>query len=122
MVGDVTNKGLRADQAGKLPGPAARHAVRQWPIPAGAAGLGSLIPKLRAGSAPVPEEMIRRHAARVHALACRLLGTEAAVEDVTRQVLLQVVRQPAAALSAWLHRATVNAALLHRRQANLAGV
>jgi RNA polymerase sigma-70 factor (ECF subfamily) len=57
----------------------------------------------------------------VYNLARRLLGNEADAEDVTQDVLLQVVRKldtfrGESALPTWLHRVTVNAALAHRRR------
>jgi RNA polymerase sigma-70 factor (ECF subfamily) len=50
-----------------------------------------------------------------------MLANEADVEDVTQDVLLQVVRKldtfrGEADLTTWLHRITVNAALVHRRK------
>jgi RNA polymerase sigma-70 factor (ECF subfamily) len=67
------------------------------------------------------EEVFRAHAPRVYRLALRLLGGTADAEDVTQDVLLQVVRKLGtfrgeAELTTWLHRVTVNAALVHRRR------
>jgi RNA polymerase sigma-70 factor (ECF subfamily) len=50
-----------------------------------------------------------------------MLGNDADAEDVTQDVLLQVVRKldtfrGESGLTTWLHRVTVNAALLHRRK------
>jgi RNA polymerase sigma-70 factor (ECF subfamily) len=50
-----------------------------------------------------------------------MLSNAADVEDVTQDVLLQVVRKldtfrGEADLTTWLHRVTVNAALVHRRK------
>jgi RNA polymerase sigma-70 factor (ECF subfamily) len=58
----------------------------------------------------------------VYNLARRMLGNDADAEDVTQDVLLQVVRKldtfrGEAQFTTWLHRVTVNAALLHRRKA-----
>jgi RNA polymerase sigma-70 factor (ECF subfamily) len=65
------------------------------------------------------EEVFRRFAPRVYHLARRMLGNDADAEDVSQDVLLQVVRKlhtfrGDAELSTWLHRVTVNAALAHR--------
>ncbi|HEX5271689.1 MAG TPA: sigma-70 family RNA polymerase sigma factor, partial [Gemmataceae bacterium] len=54
-------------------------------------------------------------------LARRMLSSDADAEDVTQDVLLQVVRKlPSfrgeSAFPTWLHRVTVNAALQHRRR------
>src|SRR5881409_3962409 len=66
-----------------------------------------------------PEQVFREHAPRVFNLARRMLGNDADAEDVTQDVLLQVVRKldtfrGDANLTTWLHRITVNAALAHR--------
>jgi RNA polymerase sigma-70 factor (ECF subfamily) len=50
-----------------------------------------------------------------------MLGNDADAEDVTQDVLLQVVRRldtfrGESSLATWLHRITVNAALAHRRK------
>ena len=67
------------------------------------------------------EFVFREHAPRVYNLARRMLGNDADAEDVTQDVLLQVVRKldtfrGDASLSTWLHRVAVNAALAHRRK------
>ena len=67
------------------------------------------------------EQVFREHAPRVYNLARRMLGNDADAEDVTQDVLLQVVRKldtfrGDANLTTWLHRVTVNAALAHRRK------
>jgi RNA polymerase sigma-70 factor (ECF subfamily) len=72
-----------------------------------------------------PEEVFRDYAPRIFHLARRMLGNDADAEDVTQEVLLQVIRKlhtfrGDAALSTWLHRVTVNAALAHReKRANI---
>lgn len=68
---------------------------------------------------PTAEHVFREHASRVYYLARRMLGNDADAEDVTQDVLLQVVRKlhtfrGDAELTTWLHRVTVNAALSHR--------
>jgi RNA polymerase sigma-70 factor (ECF subfamily) len=67
------------------------------------------------------EQVFHEYAPRVYNLARRLLGSDADAEDVTQDVLLQVVRKlhtfrGESALPTWLHRVTVNAALAHRRK------
>jgi RNA polymerase sigma-70 factor (ECF subfamily) len=67
------------------------------------------------------EEVFHRYAPRVYNLARRMLSSDADAEDVTQDVLLQVVRKlPSfrgeSAFPTWLHRVTVNAAIAHRRQ------
>jgi RNA polymerase sigma-70 factor (ECF subfamily) len=74
--------------------------------------------------APLPEKLtpelvFREYAPRIYNLARRMLGNDADAEDVTQDVLLQVVRKldtfrGESQLGTWLHRVTVNAALAHR--------
>jgi RNA polymerase sigma-70 factor (ECF subfamily) len=68
-----------------------------------------------------PEQVFLRYAPRVYTLARRMLGNDADAEDVTQDVLLQVVRKLKtfrgdAEFTTWLHRVTVNAALAHRKK------
>jgi RNA polymerase sigma-70 factor, ECF subfamily len=77
-------------------------------------------PKAPAGPL-TPELVFRDYAPRIYTLARRMLGNDADAEDVTQDVLLQVVRKldtfrGEAAFPTWLHRVTVNAALAHRRR------
>jgi RNA polymerase sigma-70 factor, ECF subfamily len=70
---------------------------------------------------PTPEMVYREYAPRIYHIARRLLGNDADAEDVTQDVLLQVVRKlhtfrGESALPTWLHRVTVNAALAHREK------
>jgi RNA polymerase sigma-70 factor (ECF subfamily) len=72
-------------------------------------------------AAPSPETLFQDYAPRVYTLARRMLGNEADAEDVTQDVLLQVLRKldtfrGQSAFPTWLHRITVNAALAHRRK------
>src|SRR6201982_3902500 len=67
------------------------------------------------------DRVFRDYAPRVYNLARRMLGNDADAEDVTQDVLLQVVRKldtfrGDASLTTWLHRVTVNPALAHRRK------
>lgn len=68
-----------------------------------------------------PERVFREYAPRVYNLARRMLGNDADAEDVTQDVLVQVIRKldtfrGEAAFPTWLHRVTVNAALASRRK------
>src|SRR4030088_1127999 len=75
-----------------------------------------------AGPAPLTADRVfRDFAPRDYNLARRMLGNDADAEDVTQDVLLQVVRKldtfrGESAFPTWLHRVTVNAALAHRRK------
>jgi RNA polymerase sigma-70 factor (ECF subfamily) len=68
-----------------------------------------------------PEFVFREYAPRIYHIARRMLGNDADAEDVTQDVLVQVIRKldtfrGDAQLSTWLHRVTVNAALAHRQK------
>jgi RNA polymerase sigma-70 factor (ECF subfamily) len=70
---------------------------------------------------PTVEQVFRDYAPRIYNLALRMLGNEADAEDVTQDVLLQLVRKldtfrGESAFPTWLHRITVNAALAFRRK------
>src|SRR5258708_24610416 len=82
--------------------------------PTGVTGQGS-------SAALTPDQVFRDYAPRVCNLARRMLGNDADAEDVTQDVLLQVLRKldgfrGESAFPTWLHRVTVNAALAHRRK------
>src|SRR5947208_17020904 len=67
------------------------------------------------------EQVCRDYAPRVYHVARRMVASDVDAEDVTQEVLLQVVRKlpsfrGAAAFPTWLHRVTINAALSHRRR------
>ena len=68
-----------------------------------------------------PETVFRDYAPRIFHIARRMLGNDADAEDVTQDVLVQVIRKldtfrGDAQLTTWLHRVTVNAALAAHRQ------
>lgn len=74
-----------------------------------------------ADSPLTPERVFREYGPRIYSLARRMLGNDADAEDVTQDVLLQMMRKldtfrGEAAFPTWLHRVTVNAALAHRRK------
>jgi RNA polymerase sigma-70 factor (ECF subfamily) len=67
------------------------------------------------------EQVYQDYATRVYHTARRMLPSDLDAEDVTQDVLLQVVRslptfRGESAFPTWLHRVTVNAALLYRRR------
>jgi RNA polymerase sigma-70 factor, ECF subfamily len=73
------------------------------------------------GDALTAEEVFQKHAPRIYNLVRRMLSNQEDVEDVTQEVLLQVVRKLGtfrreAEFTTWLHRVAVNAALVHRRK------
>ncbi len=68
-----------------------------------------------------PDQIFRDYAPQIYHLARRMVGNDADAEDVTQDVLVQVVRKlntfrGDAAISTWLHRVTVNAALSLRQK------
>lgn len=73
-----------------------------------------------------PESVFRAYGPRIFYLAKRMIGNDADAEDVTSEVLMQVVRKlhtfrGDSSLSTWLHKITVNAALaLREKRANRA--
>lgn len=78
-------------------------------------------PEQTSAAPPPVEEILRDHAPRVYNLARRILGNDADAEDVTQEVLVQVLQKlqtfrGEASFATWLHRITVNAALAHRRK------
>jgi RNA polymerase sigma-70 factor (ECF subfamily) len=78
-------------------------------------GTGGARPTLTA------EQVFHEHATKIYTLARHLLGYDADAEDITQEVLLQVVRKldtfrHESEVSTWLHRVTVNAVLGHRRR------
>jgi RNA polymerase sigma-70 factor (ECF subfamily) len=67
------------------------------------------------------EQVYYDYAPRVYNMARRMVSNDVDAEDVTQDVLLQVVRKlptfrGESAFPTWLHRVTVNAALAHRRK------
>src|SRR5262249_30771355 len=83
-----------------------------------------VLPAARGSTSPAPlsaEQIYYDYAPRVYNVARRMVRSHNDAEDVTQDVLLQVVRNlPAfrgeAALPPWLHRVTVNAARALRRR------
>jgi len=73
---------------------------------------------------PLPlsaEQIYHDYGSRVYNMARRMVRSDADAEDVTQDVLLQVVRKlptfrGESALPTWLHRVTINTALSHRRK------
>lgn len=69
---------------------------------------------------PSMEEILRDYAPRIYSLALRMLANPADAEDVTQEVLLQLLQKRhtfrgESAFPTWVHRMTVNASLAHRR-------
>lgn len=69
-----------------------------------------------AGSAAALGELVARHQSKVLALAIRMLGRQAAAEDVAQDVFVKVYRaartyEPTARFTTWLYRITSNRCL-----------
>ena len=80
----------------------------------------TLVARLRAGDEQAHEELVRCYGARMLATARRMVGSEAEARDVVQEALLSAFRAMArfegeARLSTWLHRITINAALMRLR-------
>jgi RNA polymerase sigma-70 factor (ECF subfamily) len=70
---------------------------------------------------PSMEDLLQQHMPRIYSLAYRMLGNQVDAEDVTQDVLLQVLRKGEtfrgeSAFSTWLHRIAVNIALAYRHK------
>jgi RNA polymerase sigma-70 factor (ECF subfamily) len=86
-------------------------------------GVGKLpTPKETYSDQPLSAEQVYQdYAPRVFSTVRRMVRNDVDAEDVTQDVLLQVVRKlptfrGESAFPTWLHRLTVNAALSHRRK------
>jgi RNA polymerase sigma-70 factor, ECF subfamily len=81
-----------------------------------------LVRRVHAGDPQAFRDLFRRYRAEVMRLLYRMLGPRADLDDVLQEVFLQVHRslrdyRGEAKLSTWLHRVTVNVALMQRRSA-----
>jgi RNA polymerase sigma-70 factor (ECF subfamily) len=80
----------------------------------------ALVARLRAGDEEAFEALVRQHGGRMLAVARRLLGSEPEARDAVQEAFLSVLRSIRgfaghARLGTWLHRITVNAALMRLR-------
>lgn len=81
-----------------------------------------LVEKARRGEAAAFTALFRKHRSAVAAIAYRMLGPGADLEDVVQDVFLQVHRslpdfRGQAKFTTWLHRVAVNVVLMQRRRA-----
>jgi RNA polymerase sigma-70 factor (ECF subfamily) len=79
-----------------------------------------LVARLQAGEAQAFEQLVRAHGPRMLALARRFLPKEADAEDALQDAFVSVFRSISSfagesRLTTWLHRVTVNAALMRIR-------
>jgi RNA polymerase sigma-70 factor (ECF subfamily) len=79
-----------------------------------------LLHRLREGDAAAVEDLMARYATRVYRLARGVTRNEADAEEVVQDVFLAVARkherfEGRSALSSWIYRITMNAALNKRR-------
>jgi RNA polymerase sigma-70 factor (ECF subfamily) len=80
----------------------------------------ALVEALRAGDAKAFETMVRLYAGRMLAVARRLVGNDEEARDVVQDALLSAFRaigrfEGQSRVSTWLHRITVNTALMKLR-------
>ncbi|MBK8975017.1 MAG: sigma-70 family RNA polymerase sigma factor [Planctomycetes bacterium] len=80
-----------------------------------------LLARLRAGDDAAFAELVETHAGRLLALARRIVRSEADAEDVVQEAFLSAFKALSrfdgrSSLSTWLHRITVNAALMRQRR------
>ncbi len=81
----------------------------------------NLIERLKAGDQTAYAEMVEAHAGRIYNLALRMLGDEAAAEDVLQETFLNAFRaidrfEGRSQLGTWLYRIANNAALMQLRK------
>jgi RNA polymerase sigma-70 factor (ECF subfamily) len=82
-----------------------------------------LMVRIAAGDERAFRALAQRHAGLAHALARRMLGTDAIAEDIVQEAFLRVWRnaprwRPQAAFRTWLYRIVVNLCLNARRRAS----
>jgi len=80
-----------------------------------------LVRRAQNGDAAAFEHLYRSHSRHVYSVCLRMLKNAADAEDITQQVFLILFRKIGtfcgkSRLSTWLHRVTVNAALIHLRR------
>jgi RNA polymerase sigma-70 factor (ECF subfamily) len=81
----------------------------------------ALTQRAAAGDMASFEELYRRHHRRVYALCLRMASNAAEAEDLTQEAFIQLYRKVGSfrgesAFTTWLHRLTVNQALMHFRK------
>jgi len=86
----------------------------------------ALIEGLKSGDDAAAETFVREHAARMHAVARRLLGNDDDAADAVQDAFISAFRaigdfEGGSKLSTWLHRITVNAALMKLRKSQRRG-
>ena len=84
-----------------------------------------VVRRAQQGDADAFERIYRLHSRRVYALCLRMAGNPAEAEDLTQDVFLQLFRKidtfrGESAFSTWLHRMSVNIALMRFRRKPLA--
>lgn len=81
----------------------------------------ALLVRLQAGEEAAFAELVAAHSGRLLAVARRITRSEADAEDVVQEAFLSAFRalprfDGRSSLSTWLHRITVNAALMRQRR------
>lgn len=80
-----------------------------------------LVARLKAGDQAAYAELVERYGGRIYNLALRMMGDEAAAEDVLQETFLNAFKamdrfEERASLSTWLYRIANNAALMRLRR------
>jgi RNA polymerase sigma-70 factor, ECF subfamily len=83
-----------------------------------------ILARAQAGDHAAFAQLYSVHKRRVYSLCLRMLGNVAEAEDLTQESFLQLHRKIAtfrgdSAFSTWLHRLTINVALMHLRRKGL---
>ncbi len=99
-----------------MPSPAADERNRKEPVPE-----NDLIRRAKAGDVHAFEELYNQNRRRVFSLCLRVVNDIALAEDLTQEAFLQVYRKlhtfrGDSSFSTWLHRLTLNIALMHLRR------
>jgi RNA polymerase sigma-70 factor (ECF subfamily) len=81
---------------------------------------GAFLARLRAGEDAAFTELVRRESGKLRAVARRILRSDEDADDAVQDALLSAFQnldgfEGGARLSTWLHRITVNAALMRLR-------
>jgi RNA polymerase sigma-70 factor, ECF subfamily len=85
------------------------------------------IRRAQQGDVAAFEHLYQRHCRRVYAICLRLVQNSSEAEDLTQEAFLRVFRKigtfrGASTFSTWLHRLTLNVALMHLRKKHLHSV
>jgi RNA polymerase sigma-70 factor (ECF subfamily) len=80
-----------------------------------------LVARLKAGDQTAYAELVEQHAGRIYSLALRMMGDEAAAEDILQETFMNAFRaidrfEERSSLGTWLYRIANNTALMQLRR------